>query len=114
MDYLNSEGLAYYNSKKDDNKDVWITALKCMPGYEDAYSFLIGRAMDYQNASYVAVDKNNEEEYKRFKKFGFEEFNRDKDNILMSIKESEELDPNWLCVQSVCSHLSNDELVFRQ
>ena len=104
------ELVAYYNSKKDDNKDVWITALKCMPGYEDAYSFLIGRAMDYQNASYVAVDKNNEEEYKRFKKFGFEEFNRDKDNILMSIKESEELDPNWLCVQSVCSHLSNDEL----
>ena len=105
--------VAYYNSKKDDEDRVWITALRCMPGFEDAYSYLIGRAVDRQNAMYVSVDKNSNDEYKRYSKYGFTEFDDDHGKALMTIAESgveKELDCNWSQVQSVCSHLSPDEL----
>ena len=105
--------VAYYNSKKDDENRVWITVLKCMPGYEDAYSYLIGRAVDRQNAMYVSVDKNNEEEYKRYSKYGFTEYNDDHGRALMTINESgveNELECNWAQVSAVCSHLSPEEL----
>lgn len=105
--------VAYYNSKIDDEDRVWITVLKCMPGYEDAYSYLIGRAIDRQNAMYVSVDKNNEEEYKRYSKYGFIEYDDDHGRALMTINESGiegEYEHNWSQVSSVCSHLSPEEL----
>ena len=105
--------VAYYNSKKDNEGKVWITVLKCMPGYEDAYSYLISRAVDRQDAMYVSVDKDNDEEHKRYSKYGFNDYDTDHGKVLMTINESGvegELECNWSQVQSVCSHLSPDEL----
>lgn len=109
----NGKLVAYYNSKKDKDHNVWITVLKCMPGYENAYSYLIGRAVDRQNAMYVSVDKNNNEEYKRYSKYGFTEYDDDHGKALMRINESgveDEYEHNWSQVSSVCSHLSPEEL----
>lgn len=101
--------VAYYMTTNKDDR-VWITNLKCMHGYEDAYNYLISRAIDRQNASCVSVDISDEESYRRYKKFGFNEYDNENGKYLMSIRESYENVYNWSQVQSVCDHLSSEEL----
>ena len=102
--------VAYYMSFKDNDGKVWITNLKCMDGYEDAYSYLIGRAVDRQDAMYVSIDINDDESYKRYKKYGFKEYENKDEKYLMTISESYDTEHNWSQIQSICDHLSNEEL----
>lgn len=102
--------VAYYMSFKDDNGRVWITHLKTMKDDKDLRRTLVSRAMDYQNAEYVAVEKDNEDDYKFYTKCGFKDFDTDDNKYLMSISESCSAEHNWMQVKSICSHLDPNEL----
>lgn len=102
--------VAYYMSFKDHKDRVWITHVKAMNDDKNLRKDLVTRAIDRQNAEYVAVEKDNEDEYKFYTKYGFKDFDTDDNKYLMSISESCEPDYNWMQVCSICSHLEPHEL----
>ena len=106
----NGNLIAYYMSFKDNDGNVWITHLKTMKDDNNLRRDLVSRAMDRQNAEFVAIDKDNEEDYKFYTKYGFKDFDTDDNKYLMTISENCEADCNWVQVQSICSHLDPNEL----
>lgn len=98
---------AYYMTDKDEEGNVWITDMKCYNG--DGYSFLIGAAMDYQNADFARTNDNHM--YEKLKQFGFKDMYDDNGMKMMTIRESSyDLECNWQQVKYICSTLSDEEL----
>ena len=106
----NGNLVAYYMSFKDDNGRVWITHLKTMKDDKELRRCLVSRAMDRQNAEFVSIDKDNEDEYKFYSKCGFKDFDTDDNKYLMTISESYSVDHNWIQIKNICSHLDPHEL----
>lgn len=99
--------IAYYMTEKDENGNVWITDMLHFDG--DDYSYLIGAAMDYQNADFARTD--NDHIYNKLKSFGFKDICNDNGMKKMSIRESgEDFACNWEQVKYICSTLSDEEL----
>ena len=99
--------VGYYMTDKDENDNVWITDLRCFDG--DGYSFLIGAAMDYQNADYARTEDDHL--YDKLKKYGFRDICDNNGMRLLTIRESSyDAQSNWEQVKYICSTLSYDEL----
>ena len=105
--FIDDDGnlVAYYMTEKDEDNNVWITDMKCFDG--DGYSFLIGAAMDYQNADFARTEDDHI--YEKLKKFGFKDMYDDNGMKRMTIRESHDLECNWQQVKYICSTLSNEE-----
>lgn len=99
--------VAWYMTTKDDNDNVWITDIESHD--DDAYQYLIGAAMDYQNADYART--SDDSLYERLKSFGFKDiYETNTGERKLCIKESYDSSFNWEQVKEVCDSLSPYEL----
>lgn len=106
--------VAYYMTEEKDDGNVWIAALEIDKEFQGhgLSRQLILRILDYQNATHLSVNKNNEVAIKLYNKT-FEVYDETEKMLFMRLKgkfNESFIGSDYSDILKICSHLSNDDL----